>query len=383
MEIKDFIDTFGVEPLYIFSAPARVNIIGEHIDYNGGHVLPCAISLYTKALVGKRSDENIRLYSENTKTSVLADLNQLKYDENLGWANYPLGIFYILISRGYHLPFGLDIYYSSNIPLASGLSSSASILDLTAYICNEIYTLELDRKDIAMIALEAERKYNGLNCGVMDQAIIALGKKNTCLYLDTFRFLHRYIPLNLLDYSLVVMKTNKPRVLTESKYNERVEECQKALSLLKKYYIINNLCDLKTRDLPRIEKLLNDDLLYRRVKHCVTEEERVNKFVLALEDNDISELGRLLNESHESLKNDYEVTGLHLDTLCEAARKVAVGARMTGAGFSGCAIALVKTKKIPELSRVVQKEYKEKTGLDAECLTITIVDGPKGELLGY
>ncbi len=382
MEIKDFIDTFGVEPLYIFSAPARVNIIGEHIDYNGGHVLPCAISLYTKALVGKRADESFRLYSENTKSTVLVEMSNLEYDETRGWANYPLGIFYILKSKGYHLPFGLDIYYSSNIPLASGLSSSASILDLTAYICNEIYTLELDRKDIAMISLEAERKYNGLNCGVMDQAIIALGKKNTCLYLDTFRFLHRYIPLNLLDYSLVVMKTNKPRVLTESKYNERVEECQKALSLLKKYYIINNLCDLKSRDLPRIEKLLNDDLLYRRVKHCVTEEERVNKFVLALEDNDITELGRLLNESHESLKNDYEVTGMHLDTLCEAARKVAVGARMTGAGFSGCAIALVKTKKIPELSRVVAKEYKEKTGLDAECIQISIVDGPKGELLG-
>ena len=382
MEIKDFITTFGSEPEFIFSAPARVNLIGEHIDYNGGHVLPCAISLYTEALVGKRKDENIRLYSENTKTTVIADLNHLEYDSNLGWANYPLGIFYILINKGYHLPFGLDIYYSSNIPLASGLSSSASILDLTAYICNNIYNLELDGKDIALIALDAERKYNGLNCGVMDQAIIAMAKRNTCLYLDTFRFQHRYIPLNLLDYSIVVIKTNKPRVLTESKYNERVEECQKALSILKKYYIINNLCDLRSRDLPRIEKLLNNDLLFRRVRHCITEEERVNKFVLALEDNDITELGKLLNESHESLKNDYEVTGLHLDTIVDAARKVAVGARMTGAGFSGCAIALVKTKKIPELTRVIAKDYKEKTGLDSECISINIVDGPKGEMLG-
>ena len=306
----------------------------------------------------------------------------MEYKEELGWANYPLGIFYVLSKKGYSLPFGLDIYYSSNIPLASGLSSSASILDLTAFICNELYTLELDRKDIALIALEAERTYNGLNCGVMDQAIIALGKKNTCIYLDTYRFQHKYIPLNLLDYSIVVIKTNKPRVLTESKYNERVEECQRALKLLKKYYIINNLCDLKSKDLPRVKSLLNDDLLYRRVKHCVTEEERVNKFVLALEDNDITELGRLLNDSHESLKNDYEVTGPYLDTICEAARKVAVGARMTGAGFSGCAIALVKTKKIPELAKVVQKEYKEKMGLDSETIAINIVDGPKGEILG-
>ena len=382
MEIKDFIESFGVEPSYIFSAPARVNLIGEHIDYNGGHVLPCAISLYTEALVGKRNDKNVRLYSENTKTTVIQDITNLEYKEELGWANYPLGIFYVLSKKGYSLPFGLDIYYSSNIPLASGLSSSASILDLTAFICNELYTLELDRKDIALIALEAERTYNGLNCGVMDQAIIALGKKNTCIYLDTYRFQHRYIPLNLLDYSIVVIKTNKPRVLTESKYNERVEECQRALKLLKKYYIINNLCDLKSKDLPRVKSLLNDDLLYRRVKHCVTEEERVNKFVLALEDNDITELGRLLNDSHESLKNDYEVTGPYLDTICEAARKVAVGARMTGAGFSGCAIALVKTKKIPELAKVVQKEYKEKMGLDSETIAINIVDGPKGEILG-
>ena len=382
MEIKDFIESFGVEPSYIFSAPARVNLIGEHIDYNGGHVLPCAISLYTEALVGKRNDKNVRLYSENTKTTVIQDITNLEYKEELGWANYPLGIFYVLSKKGYSLPFGLDIYYSSNIPLASGLSSSASILDLTAFICNELYTLELDRKDIALIALEAERTYNGLNCGVMDQAIIALGKKNTCIYLDTYRFQHRYITLNLLDYSIVVIKTNKPRVLTESKYNERVEECQRALKLLKKYYIINNLCDLKTKDLPRVKSLLNDDLLYRRVKHCVTEEERVNKFVLALEDNDITELGRLLNDSHESLKNDYEVTGPYLDTICEAARKVAVGARMTGAGFSGCAIALVKTKKIPELAKVVQKEYKEKMGLDSETIAINIVDGPKGEILG-
>ena len=382
MEIKDFIESFGVEPSYIFSAPARINLIGEHIDYNGGHVLPCAISLYTEALVGKRNDKNVRLYSENTKTTVIQDITNLEYKEELGWANYPLGIFYVLSKKGYSLPFGLDIYYSSNIPLASGLSSSASILDLTAFICNELYTLELDRKDIALIALEAERTYNGLNCGVMDQAIIALGKKNTCIYLDTYRFQHKYIPLNLLDYSIVVIKTNKPRVLTESKYNERVEECQRALKLLKKYYIINNLCDLKSKDLPRVKSLLNDDLLYRRVKHCVTEEERVNKFVLALEDNDITELGRLLNDSHESLKNDYEVTGPYLDTICEAARKVAVGARMTGAGFSGCAIALVKTKKIPELAKVVQKEYKEKMGLDSETIAINIVDGPKGEILG-
>lgn len=381
MENKDFINTFGVEPSYIFSAPARINLIGEHIDYNGGHVLPCAISLYTKALVARRNDRTLRLYSENTGLSVTSDLDNIVYDEKNGWANYPLGIFHILSTKGYHLPFGLDIYYSSNIPLASGLSSSASILDLTAYICNEIYILELDRMDIALIALDAERKFNGLNCGVMDQAIISMAKKNSCLYLDTFRFHYRFIPLNLLDYSIVVIKTNKPRVLTESKYNERVEECQKALKILKKYYIINNLCDLKPKDLPRVKTLLNDDLLYRRTKHCITEEDRVGKFVLALEDNDITELGRLLNESHESLKTDYEVTGEYLDTICNAARKVAVGARMTGAGFSGCAIALVKTKKIPELSRVVAKEYKEKLGLDSETIAISIVDGPKGEIL--
>ncbi len=224
MEIKDFVKRFNDNPEYIFSAPSRINLIGEHIDYNGGKVFPCAISLYTKAFVSRRKDLNIRLYSENTKTEILADFNNLNYDKSLGWANYPLGIFYILKQKGYELKFGLNIFYSSNIPLGSGLSSSASILDLTTFICNYIYNLELDNLEIAIIAHEAEVNYNGLLCGIMDEAIISLGRRNNALLLDTNSLEYEYVPIDIKGASFVVLNTNVPRSLTESKYNERVSE---------------------------------------------------------------------------------------------------------------------------------------------------------------
>ena len=381
MEIKDFVKRFNDNPEYIFSAPSRINLIGEHIDYNGGKVFPCAISLYTKALVSKRKDVNIRLYSENTKTEVLADFNTLKYDKTLGWANYPLGIFYILKQKGYELKFGLNIFYSSNIPLGSGLSSSASILDLTAYICNNVYNLELDNLEIAIIAHEAEVNYNGLLCGIMDEAIIALGKRNNALLLDTNSLKYEYFPIELRGASFVVLNTNVPRSLTESKYNERVSECNKALEIIKTKYNISNLCELKSSDLVHVMNLLNDDKLFRRVKHIVLENERVELFTRVIKNNDLDILGILLNESHKSLKDDYEVTGKYLDIITTLARKYAYGARMTGAGFSGCAIALVSNDKIEEMTNYIKTEYKKQTSIDCDIYKIDIVDGPKGELL--
>ena len=381
MENKDFIKRFNDNPEYIFSAPSRINLIGEHIDYNGGKVFPCAISLYTKALVSKRKDLNIRLYSENTKTEILADFNNLNYDKSLGWANYPLGIFYILKNKGYSLKYGLNIYYSSNIPLGSGLSSSASILDLTAYICNYIYNLELDNLEIALIAHESEVKYNGLLCGIMDEAIISLGKKNNALLLDTNSLEYEYVPLKLSGASFVVLNTNVPRSLTESKYNERVAECNKALEIIKSKYNISNLCELKSSDLTKIMNLLNDDKLFRRVKHIVSENERVELFNRVIKNNDLNILGIILNESHKSLKDDYEVTGKYLDLITSLARKYAYGARMTGAGFSGCAIALVSNDKIEEMEKYIKSEYKKQTSIDCDIYKIDIVDGPKGELL--
>lgn len=380
MEIKDFVKRFNDNPEYIFSAPSRINLIGEHIDYNGGKVFPCAISLYTKAFVSRRKDLNIRLYSENTKTEILADFNNLNYDKSLGWANYPLGIFYILKQKGYELKFGLNIFYSSNIPLGSGLSSSASILDLTTFICNYIYNLELDNLEIALIAHESEVNYNGLLCGIMDEAIIALGKKNNALLLDTNSLKYEYVPINLNNASFVVLNTNVPRSLTESKYNERVAECNLALDIIKTKFNISNLCELKSSDLSKIMNLLNDKL-FRRVKHIILENERVELFTRVIKNNDLNILGIILNESHKSLKEDYEVTGKYLDLITSLARKYAYGARMTGAGFSGCAIALVSNDKIEEMENYIKTEYKKLTSIDCDIYKIDIVDGPKGELL--
>ena len=328
----------------IYEAPARINLIGEHIDYNGGMVLPAAISLRTRLKINLRDDLKITLNSLNTNYYVESSLNDLEYDKKYDWANYPIGVLYTLLKKGYKIDRGFDMIFDSNIPLGSGLSSSASILVLTCYALNKEFNLGINNKDIALLSQETEVKYCGLSCGIMDEAIIALGKKNEAILLDCAKFEYEYIPIDFKDYTIVVLQTNKKRALTESKYNERVKECNKALELLKNKYNINNLCELKSSELNNIKALINDDIIYKRVKHVIKENERVYEFKDSLIKNDLINLGKLLNESHESLKNDYETSGLHLDTIVEAAQsyKDCLGARMTGAGFGGCAIALKK-----------------------------------------
>ena len=240
METKDFLNTFGTEPTYIFSAPARVNLIGEHIDYNGGMVLPCAISLYTRCFISIRNDSKIVLKSKSFDNLIEVNFSNLDYNSNNDWANYPIGVFKVLKDKGFNIPYGLNIYYETEIPLGSGLSSSAAILDLTVYAINEIYDLNIDRLNIALIAQEVENKYCGLSCGIMDEAIISLGMKNKALLFDCNKITYKYIDMKEGDYTYVVMKTNKPRKLTESKYNERVFECNKALKYIKTKYNIHH-----------------------------------------------------------------------------------------------------------------------------------------------
>ena len=375
-----FIDNFGVKAESIYKAPARINLIGEHIDYNGGKVLPAAISCYIKALVSKREDSVISAFSSNIGSKHSVELNQIKYSKEYDWANYIFGVFYTLRSAGYLIPCGLKILIDSQIPLGSGLSSSAALLDLILYIANDIYNLGISMKNIAKLAQNCENSYCGLKCGIMDQAAIALGLKDKALLLDCAKFEYEYIDLKLGEYTFVVMKTNKPRALVESKYNERVEECEKALSLIKDEYPVSNLCELKIEDLPRVEQLINDDIIYRRVRHVVTENERVYQFIRALRHGDIELLGELLDASHSSLKYDYEVTGDHLDTIVEAAKIAgAVGARMTGAGFGGCAIALIKKDEFKEFKAKVEDYYYKEIGIMPEVFNVDIVDGPSKE----
>jgi len=373
---QEFSEIFNSNIEYSFKAPARINLIGEHIDYNGGMVLPCAISLYTRCFISIRNDSKIVLKSKSFDNLIEVNFSNLDYNSNNDWANYPIGVFKVLKDKGFNIPYGLNIYYETEIPLGSGLSSSAAILDLTVYAINEIYNLNIDRLNIALIAQEVENKYCGLSCGIMDEAIISLGMKNKALLFDCNKITYKYIDMKEGDYTYVVMKTNKPRKLTESKYNERVFECNKALKYIKTKYNIHSLCELDSKYLLDVESLLNDDVLYRRVKHVVLENERVYKYAKALTLGNYNELGKLLNESDESLKNNYEVTGTHLDTITEAARLAgAIGARMTGAGFGGCAIALIKRNDFKDFSKKVKEYYLNKTNIQCDLFLVDIVDG--------
>ena len=372
-----FFENFNTQPESKYKAPARINLIGEHIDYNGGRVLPAAISCYISALVSKREDTVVSAYSSNIGTKHSCELSQIKFDSTHDWANYVFGVFYTLRSEGYRIPFGLNILIDSQIPLGSGLSSSAALLDLVTYIANDIYNLGISMKNIAKLAQNCENSFCGLKCGIMDQAAIALGLANKCLLLDCAKFEYEYIDLDLGDYTFVVMKTNKPRALVESKYNERVEECEKALQLIQKEFPVKNLSELSIDDLPRVEELINDETIYRRARHVVTENYRVQQFVKALRHNNIELLGELLDGSHASLKFDYEVTGEHLDTIVEAAKIAgAVGARMTGAGFGGCAIALIKKDTFKQFKIDVEHYYYNEIGIMPEVFNVDIVDGP-------
>ena len=375
-----FYVAFGASPEYRYRAPARINLIGEHIDYNGGKVLPAAISCYIRALVSKRDDSIIAAYSTNTKSGFQANLATIKYDKANGWCNYVFGVFYTLRASGYRIPFGLNILINSEIPLGSGLSSSAALLDLVTYIANDIYNLGISLKNIAKLAQNVENHFCGLRCGIMDEASIALGLKDKCLLLDCAKFEYEYIDLDLGEYTFVVMKTNVPRSLVSSKYNDRVDECEKGLKLIQQDFPVNNLCQLKTEDLFRVEKLINNNVVFRRVRHVVTESERVREFVLALRNKDVTTLGKIINASHKSLKEDYEVTGEYLDAIQEAALHAgAIGARMTGAGFGGCAIALIKSDDFMSFKQKVLEEYFQKTNIQAEIFNVDIVDGPMKE----
>ena len=358
-----------------YIAPARINLIGEHIDYNGGNVFPACINIYLSAYVKKRIDNKIILESQGYKTKIETTLDNLEYNDSFAWGLYPIGVYYIIKKLGYKIKTGIEIYYESKIPSGSGLSSSAAILVITAFLISDIYKLNISALDIIKITKMVENDYCNLKSGIMDQSIITLGKRNQALLLNCNNFNYEYKNIRLGDYIVVILKTNKPRKLTESKYNERVSECERALKILKNNYNINTLCDLNVLELDKIKELLNDDILFRRVKHVITENKRVIDFSFALERGDIKLIAKLLDESHESLNSDYEVTGSHLNEIVKAAKKAgAIGARMTGAGFGGCAIALIN-KNLLDFKDKISKYYFEKMGIRPDIYYVDIVDG--------
>lgn len=363
----------------LFFSPSRINIIGEHIDYNGGKVLPCAIEIGTYGMAKANDLGLLRLYSVNTNSGAEISIDNLDFDEKCGWMNYVTGMFKELKKIKSDLQ-GIDVVVYGNIPTGSGLSSSASLEMLIGEILNTIFDLNISREDMSVIGMKVENNHLGLQTGIMDQFAISLGKENSAILLDTSTLDYEYINIDLQDNILVILNTNKPRSLVVSKYNERRAETQKGLDILKKYVDIDNLAQLDRN--PNFEELIekiDSDVINRRVRHVVEENRRVKDMVVAMENKDYEKMGLILNSSHESLKNYYEVTGLELDSIVEGARKskYTLGARMTGAGFSGCAIALVKKEGLEDLEKNVKEYYKNQTGLEADIIISEIVGGPR------
>ncbi|RSK50712.1 galactokinase [Bacillus canaveralius] len=365
----------------IFFSPGRINLIGEHTDYNGGHVFPCAITFGTYGIARKRDDRQIRVYSMNFEDTGVIEftLDVLDYDKKHSWANYPKGMIRYLQEAGWKLSSGLEVLVYGNIPNGAGLSSSASIEMLIGVAVNEMFDLNVQRLDLVKLGKKVENEFIGVNSGIMDQFAIGMGKENCGILLDCNTLKYEYAPFNLTDHKIIIMNTNKRRELADSKYNERRSECETALGQLKKAAPIDSLGELTEEEFEAIKHLITDEVLQRRAKHAVFENQRTLQAMKALKDSDLAEFGRLMNASHRSLRDDYEVTGTELDTLVEAAwkHKGTIGARMTGAGFGGCAIAIVANERVDEFISQAGSEYKEKIGYDATFYVASIGDGAK------
>ena len=377
--IKEFTDIFEVPGEALFFSPGRVNLIGEHTDYNGGMVFPCAITFGTYAVVSKRTDSCMRLFSNNFKEKGIIDvaLQTLHYDKKDDWANYVKGVLYFLQQEGFEIPCGLNILIEGNIPNGAGLSSSASLEVLTGTILKETFQLPISKLDIIKLSQKAENQFVGMNCGIMDQFIIGMGKKDHAIALDTGTLEYTYAPVQLKQASIVIMNTNKQRGLTDSKYNERRAECEHALSQLQTVVKIKNLFELKETEFEKVQHIITSPVERKRARHAVLENIRVKKAIAALEKNDIEEFGALMNASHISLRDDYEVTGIELDTLVESAwnQSGTIGARMTGAGFGGCAIAIVRNDDIEDFTAAVRREYTQAIGYEPDFYIASIGDG--------
>lgn len=378
---EGFIELYGKSgrDIRIFASPARINIIGEHIDYNGGKVFPAAIDKYLYCAIRKRDDSKIiykDLFFPGTFTFDITD--DFKFDKANDYANFLNGILSCIKKRGLKFDCGFEVLIASNVPSAGGISSSSALECGFAWAVNECFNFGISRRDIALMGQQSEHEFMNVNCGIMDQYIIATAKKDTAELLDCAKIEHEYVPLNLGDYRFVVMNTKKQRRLADSKYNERRAQCERGLAELQAAGLkVPDLCSITPEVFEECGRTIKDEVIYRRVRHCVTEMDRVVRAVAALKANKLEELGRLLYASHDSLRDDYEVTGLELDSLVEAAKKQpgCIGARMTGAGFGGCAIALVHKAAVTDFIKNVQEAYTKAVGYNGGFFACSSGDG--------
>ncbi|QUH29159.1 galactokinase [Vallitalea guaymasensis] len=376
--VGKFVELYGGEVSGVdkFFAPGRVNLIGEHIDYNGGYVFPCALDFGTYAAARKRDDGKVRFATLNFDLRVEIDIEDIRYRKEDDWTNYPKGVIKEFIDMGHEVG-GFDILYYGNIPNGSGLSSSASLEVLTAVVVNELFDCKEDMVEMVKMSQRAENQFVGVNCGIMDQFASGMGKLNHAILLDCETLDYEYAPLKLDGYKIVIGNTKKRRGLADSKYNERRSECQYALECIQKELDIKNLCEMDVETFDKYKHLIDKDVPRDRAKHAVEENVRVKEAVEALNEGDIITFGKLMNASHESLRDLYEVTGVELDTMVEEARKIegTIGSRMTGAGFGGCTVSIVKEDSVDEFIRVVGKNYEDRIGLVPEFYVANVGDG--------
>ncbi len=363
-----------------YFAPGRVNLIGEHTDYNGGHVFPCALTIGTYGVIRPRTDRKLRFYSLNFPDTGLVEssLDELVPSEEAGWTNYPKGVIWTFENRGHHLPAGADILVSGNIPSGSGLSSSASLEVLTGLMLKDTFGFEgISMVDLALIGQYSENNFNGMNCGIMDQFASAMGKKDCAIFLDTSTLKYEYAPILLPDAKIVITNSKVKHSLVSSAYNDRRRECEAALKDLKSVADIQSLGDLSEEQFEEYKGAIKDPVCRKRAKHAVYENQRTIRAVSALKASDIEAFGRLLNESHISLRDDYETSCAETDLLAELAWEVpgVLGSRITGGGFGGCTVSIVRSNAVDSFIDALNKPYQKQTGLQAEFYVVDIGDG--------
>ena len=379
--VQKFYELFGAEgDIRTYFAPGRVNLIGEHTDYNGGHVFPCALTLGTYAVARKRDDDKIRFYSANFESLGIIEtaLDDFVPSKKAGWTNYPKGVMWAFAKRGYVMTSGLDMLIYGDIPNGSGLSSSASLEVLTGVVLKDLYNFEeVSMVDIALIGQDSENNFNGCNCGIMDQFASAMGKKGNAVFLDTSTLEYEYAPVALLDAKIVITNSKVKHSLVDSAYNDRRNECETALKELQEVIDIKTLGDLTEEEFEANKDAIKSEIRQKRAKHAVYENQRTIKAVEALKNNDIETFGQLMNASHESLKNDYEVSCEEVDVLVELAQSIpgVLGSRITGGGFGGCTVSIVKNDVIDKFIEVVGNGYTEKLGRKAEFYVVEIGGG--------
>jgi galactokinase len=360
----------------LFFSPGRVNLIGEHTDYNGGFVFPCALNYGTYLLIRTIDENLLRFSTYNFTDDAEIALSGLFINRGKRWINYPVGVINEFLKRDIRIT-GLELLYYGDVPNGAGLSSSASIEMVTAVALNYFFKADFSTLDLVKLSQKAENEFVGMNCGIMDQFAVGFGKKDNAIFLNCSTLAYENVPFILNDNSLIITNTNKRRGLTDSKYNERRSECDRAVELLQEYKPIKNLSELTIGEIHLLEKYIKDPVIRRRAKHVISENGRVLEAINVLKNNNLSRFGELMNQSHDSLKNDYEVTGLELDTLVYEGRKLqgVIGTRMTGAGFGGCTVSIVRKSDSAKFMTELAATYHRRIGLIPEFYQPEIGDG--------